>query len=418
MSAAPATPPQRHPRRPAAHRRHDRAAARACSTSAAATARCSTISSIPSRSTARGIELSQAGVNACVSHGLSVIQGDADTDLATYPAGAFDYVVLSQTLQATREPHRCWSSWCGSAAGRSSRSPISATGGCAGTCWRSGRMPIDRVPAATAGTTRPTSTSARSWISWRCAPSSASPSSSALAIGGQRPAEPLALAPARQPAGRAGAVPATARASVRRGPASVRPPGRRLRERQHDGRPAARAWRARRGGDRSACPPRSCTTPAKVGTSAGPIRSQAAAVRSSARERVGGMNRARLGLDRREEVVAQQARELGRRIGHGPGRTACGRCATRCRAGWARRSAGGRRSAITRQISRSMSRRCSPHSSPWTSSTRSIDTSGSGSSVSSASATAFGPSGGQRSTPCSAGMTTHTRSGLVADWRR
>ena len=54
----------------------------------------------------RGMELSQAGVNACVANGLSVIQGDADTDLAHYPDSAFDYVVLSQTLQATREPRR------------------------------------------------------------------------------------------------------------------------------------------------------------------------------------------------------------------------------------------------------------------------------------------------------------------------
>jgi SAM-dependent methyltransferase len=37
----------------------------------------------------RGIELSQSGVNACVGHGLSVIQGDADRDLEAYPAGAF-----------------------------------------------------------------------------------------------------------------------------------------------------------------------------------------------------------------------------------------------------------------------------------------------------------------------------------------
>jgi methionine biosynthesis protein MetW len=54
----------------------------------------------------RGMELSQAGVNAAVASGLSVIQGDADTDLAHYPDSAFDYVVLSQTLQATREPRR------------------------------------------------------------------------------------------------------------------------------------------------------------------------------------------------------------------------------------------------------------------------------------------------------------------------
>ena len=52
----------------------------------------------------RGIEIGTEGVNACVSAGLSVIQGDADTDLEDYPDGAFDYVVLSQTLQATRAP--------------------------------------------------------------------------------------------------------------------------------------------------------------------------------------------------------------------------------------------------------------------------------------------------------------------------
>lgn len=52
----------------------------------------------------RGIELSASGVNACVSAGLSVIQGDADTDLREYPDSAFDYVILTQTLQATRAP--------------------------------------------------------------------------------------------------------------------------------------------------------------------------------------------------------------------------------------------------------------------------------------------------------------------------
>jgi methionine biosynthesis protein MetW len=52
----------------------------------------------------RGIEISRDGVRACVSHGLSVIQGDADTDLKDYPSQAFDYVVLSRTLQATRNP--------------------------------------------------------------------------------------------------------------------------------------------------------------------------------------------------------------------------------------------------------------------------------------------------------------------------
>jgi methionine biosynthesis protein MetW len=52
----------------------------------------------------RGIEISQRGVNDCVAKGLSVIQGDADTDLADYPDDSFDYVILSQTLQATRQP--------------------------------------------------------------------------------------------------------------------------------------------------------------------------------------------------------------------------------------------------------------------------------------------------------------------------
>jgi methionine biosynthesis protein MetW len=52
----------------------------------------------------RGIELSQQGVNDCVAKGLSVIQGDADADLVDYPNDAFDYVILSQTLQATRQP--------------------------------------------------------------------------------------------------------------------------------------------------------------------------------------------------------------------------------------------------------------------------------------------------------------------------
>ena len=53
---------------------------------------------------ARGVEISQRGVNDCVAKGLSVIQGDADSDLLDYPDDAFDYVILSQTIQATRHP--------------------------------------------------------------------------------------------------------------------------------------------------------------------------------------------------------------------------------------------------------------------------------------------------------------------------
>jgi methionine biosynthesis protein MetW len=52
----------------------------------------------------RGIEISRENVNACVARGLSVIQGDADQDLSGYPDNAFDYAVLSLTIQATRQP--------------------------------------------------------------------------------------------------------------------------------------------------------------------------------------------------------------------------------------------------------------------------------------------------------------------------
>jgi methionine biosynthesis protein MetW len=53
---------------------------------------------------ARGVEISQSNVNQCVARGLSVVQGDADTDLINYPDNAFDYTILSQTIQATRRP--------------------------------------------------------------------------------------------------------------------------------------------------------------------------------------------------------------------------------------------------------------------------------------------------------------------------
>lgn len=52
----------------------------------------------------RGIELTREGVSQCLAKGLPVIQGDADTDLAEYPDDGFDYVILSQTIQATRQP--------------------------------------------------------------------------------------------------------------------------------------------------------------------------------------------------------------------------------------------------------------------------------------------------------------------------
>lgn len=53
---------------------------------------------------ARGLELDPLNVAECVARGLSVIQGDADTDLGYYTDGGFDYAILSQTLQTTKRP--------------------------------------------------------------------------------------------------------------------------------------------------------------------------------------------------------------------------------------------------------------------------------------------------------------------------
>jgi len=53
---------------------------------------------------ARGLEIDPSNVAAAVGRGLSVVQGDADTDLAYYPDASFDYAILSQTLQTTRRP--------------------------------------------------------------------------------------------------------------------------------------------------------------------------------------------------------------------------------------------------------------------------------------------------------------------------
>jgi methionine biosynthesis protein MetW len=52
----------------------------------------------------RGVEISPEGVSACLARGLSVVQGDADRDLDYFPAGAFDYAILTQTLQAMARP--------------------------------------------------------------------------------------------------------------------------------------------------------------------------------------------------------------------------------------------------------------------------------------------------------------------------
>ena len=55
---------------------------------------------------ARGLEIDGTLVERCVARGLSVVQGDADNDLADYPDRGFDYTVLSQTLQTATRPDR------------------------------------------------------------------------------------------------------------------------------------------------------------------------------------------------------------------------------------------------------------------------------------------------------------------------
>ena len=53
---------------------------------------------------ARGMEIDPEAVEKCVARGLSAVQGDADRDLADYPDDAFDYAILSQTLQTAARP--------------------------------------------------------------------------------------------------------------------------------------------------------------------------------------------------------------------------------------------------------------------------------------------------------------------------
>ncbi len=54
----------------------------------------------------RGLEIDPDNVTAAIARGQSVVQGDANRDLADYPDDAFDYAILSQTLQTTERPDR------------------------------------------------------------------------------------------------------------------------------------------------------------------------------------------------------------------------------------------------------------------------------------------------------------------------
>ena len=54
----------------------------------------------------RGIEISKTNVQRCISKGLTVIEGDAEKDLFQFPESSFDFVILSQTLQAFLNPEK------------------------------------------------------------------------------------------------------------------------------------------------------------------------------------------------------------------------------------------------------------------------------------------------------------------------
>ena len=54
----------------------------------------------------RGLEIDAANVAAAMERGLTVVQGDADSDLIDYPDDSFDIAILSQTLQTTRRPQQ------------------------------------------------------------------------------------------------------------------------------------------------------------------------------------------------------------------------------------------------------------------------------------------------------------------------
>ena len=166
MHATASSPAHPRARRPGDHRRASSRRARGCSTSAAATAPCSSGWRTRSRSTGAASRSRQKGVNEAVARGLSVIQGDADHDLATYPDDAFDFVILSQTLQATHNPRLVLEQLLRIGRKvdrllpelRQLADPL-RNSCCAAGCRSPRTCPIP-------GTTRPTSTSARSATSW------------------------------------------------------------------------------------------------------------------------------------------------------------------------------------------------------------------------------------------------------------
>ena len=98
---------------------------------------------------ARGVEIVGAKVQKAIARGVSVYQGDIEQGLADYPDEAFDYVILSQTLQETRASAegactRC----CAWAGGRLWRFRISATGACGWRMLLTGQRAQDEAVSA------------------------------------------------------------------------------------------------------------------------------------------------------------------------------------------------------------------------------------------------------------------------------
>ena len=54
----------------------------------------------------RGLEISKANIQKCIAKGLTVIEGDAEKDLKQFPSSSYDFVILSQTLQAFLDPEK------------------------------------------------------------------------------------------------------------------------------------------------------------------------------------------------------------------------------------------------------------------------------------------------------------------------
>ena len=170
MQRTSAPRPRRAPRRPSAHRRDGRAGL-ARARRRLRRRRLLQLLAETKSIDGRGVELSRERVNACVTRGLSVIQGDADRDLADYPDRRS--TTRSSALPSRRRviPRRCWRTSCASAAAPSSRSRTLVTGASAPNCCSPGACRRPRI-CRSPGTPAPTPTCAPSRILPTSSPSS------------------------------------------------------------------------------------------------------------------------------------------------------------------------------------------------------------------------------------------------------